>query len=225
MLYMNQGYAPQNTRPRLARYAAILNPPRKYPVWSIRSAVALLSAIGIIAALVAGFIPNLNVFARIELTLVVCALVLFGFMSLGLHRGARVKRKHLPSPSYTPSFTAGQVGENVSSVADFTTDIPIDDHFGCLGIIAGFAIWLVLLLFGGVIIWGMFQLGGWAVVGFFFGLCWVMYRALRQVFARSRQCQGRLLASVGWSALYTLLYTGWLFALLQLGEWLSQRHA
>ena len=225
MLYRNHGSAPQGTRQRLARYAAILNPPRKYPVWSIRSAAALLSAVGIITALVAGFIPNLNVFARIELTVVVCAIVLFCFMSLGLYRGARVKRKHLPSLSYTPSFTAEQAGENVSSAADFTTDIPIHDHVGCLGIIAGFAIWLVLLLFGGIIIWSFFQLGGWAVVGFFFGLCWVMYRALRQVFARSRQCQGRLPASVGWSALYTLFYTGWLFALLQLGEWLSQRHA
>jgi hypothetical protein len=43
---------------------------------------------------------------------------------------------------------------------------------------------------------------------------WVFNRALRQVFARSRQCHGRLAPSLGYALVFTILYTGWLFALV-----------
>jgi hypothetical protein len=67
------------------------------------------------------------------------------------------------------------------------------------------------------------QFGGWIILGFLFGLSWVVYRALRQVFARSRQSQGKLIPSVSWAMIYTALYTSWLYALLLLGSWLTNR--
>lgn len=52
---------------------------------------------------------------------------------------------------------------------------------------------------------------------------WVFNRALRQVFARSRQCGHRTGPSLGYAAFYTFLYTGWLFAILVGVQYLKAR--
>ena len=55
-------------------------------------------------------------------------------------------------------------------------------------------------------------------------LSWVFYLALRQVFAKRDVCRGNWPLSCGHALLYTVLYTGWLFALVLIAERLFGPH-
>jgi len=47
---------------------------------------------------------------------------------------------------------------------------------------------------------------------------WLFSRALRQVFIHAGKCHGRILRSLQYALGYTILYAGWMFALLLLAK-------
>ena len=210
------------TDSRLKRYAHLLRQ-RRYPVWSVRSAAVVALFVLAISAGLQWVLGSASIFHRIELTLGVCGVAMFGFLAIGLHRGARVKRKDLPATQWTSPMT---LDDALGSGPDLSSglDLPVDwMGEGCLGAIVAFVLWLVVLLFAGVILWALLELGFAVVVGFSFGLCWVLYRALRRAFALSRKCRGDWPRSLTWASVYTVLYLGWLWALLLVGAWLIGR--
>lgn len=210
------------TDSRLKRYAHLLRQPR-YPVWSVRSAALVTLLVLAISAGLQLLLGPVSIFHRVELTLGVCGVALFGFLAIGLHRGARVKRKGLPAAQWTSPMT---LDEALRSGPDLASGIDVPAELvgeGCLGAIVAVVLWLLMLLFAGVVLWAMLELGIAVMVGFSFGLCWVLYRALRRAFAMSRRCRGDWPRSLTWASVYTILYLGWLWALLQVGAWLIAR--
>ena len=86
---------------------------------------------------------------------------------------------------------------------------------------AGVVVLIVLVL----ALWLLANIGLAVGLVLFLALSWIFCRALRQVFARSRTCRGRLGPSMGYALLYTVLYTGWLFALVHLANFMLTRTA
>jgi hypothetical protein len=182
-------------------------------VWSISTITTYaLVVIGLTAILVY-VLGKRSVFFETELTLGIIAAALFAFLTIGLYHGVRIRRRDLPSATMpevpTPDFELPDLGG---------FDLGIDGDEGCLAVLVGlvlavivgillvFALWILLYL--GIVLW----------VFLLMAVAWVFYLALRQVFAKSRVCKGNLRASVGYALLYTLLYTGWLFALVFIAQ-------
>lgn len=212
------------TDSRLKRYAHLLRHPR-YPVWSVRSAALVAILVLVISAGLVLVLGPVSIFHRVEVTLGVCGAALFGFLAIGLHRGARVKRKDLPPTQWTSPMTLEEAWKATPDIGS-GFDLPIEFvGEGCLGAIVALVLWLVVLLFAGVILWALLELGLAVIVGFSFGLCWVLYRALRRAFAMSRKCRGDWPRSLAWASVYTILYLGWLWSLLQVGAWLIRRQS
>ncbi len=80
-----------------------------------------------------------------------------------------------------------------------------------LWILAAVVLSVVLFLFGEVLLV--------AVFAFMAMLYWVFFRALRLVFRHSHQTKGRLLASLGFGLVYTLLYNSWIYGIFLLVEY------
>ena len=194
----------------------------RHPLWSVRTVTAAVLVVIGISVLVAAMIPDLNIFLRMELALGIVAISIFWLMASGLYRGARVKKNDLP-PQRVGNIVSP--GEGLDMVATVTAEgLPFADcGGGCLGALFVSILWIVVSILGTLLIWAMPQLGGSVIVAFIFDVSWIVSRPLRQVFAHSRQCQGKLAPSIAWAMLYTTLYSAWLFALLLVGSWIIAR--
>ena len=206
---------------------------RCYPVWSART-IALLSipVVAVIAVLVF-WISYSSPFVELQITLLVIAAVLFLFLTAGLYRGVRLERPHrepLTRPSAAAPDAPGSgwevVGEILRGIQ--LPDIHLDagdapggdDLLGCIGSILA---WIVITFLAAILLWLLTQIL-WATLLVSIALLyWVFYRALRVVFYRSRACKGKLLPSLGYSLLYTTLYTGWIFGLIWLSRYVLTR--
>jgi hypothetical protein len=206
----------------------------RYPVWSIKTiTITAIVVVSLTALLVFG-LGKWSLFHETEVTLGVVAAALFAFLAVGLYRGARVRRWDLPGAdvknvsmddlrdglpdALSVDFSGGSGGADLSGGADSLE--------GCFGAIVA----VVVGLFAGVILlfllWLLLNLGVVVWVFLLAALSWVFYLALRQVFAKSRLCRGNLAASLGYALFYTLLYTGWLFALVFVAHgWLGPKLA
>jgi hypothetical protein len=194
-----------------------------YHVWSVKTITITALVVITVTALSVFLLGRGSLFRETELTLAIVAAGLFLFLTIGLHRGVRVKRWDLPGVS-AKAVDIGDLAHHIDP-PDLLTDFAsgADGIEGCLGAIIGF----VLSLFAGVILlvvlWCAINLGIIVWVFLMAALSWVFYLALRQVFAKSDRCRGKWGASAAYAAYYTLLYTGWLFALVLAAEWVFGR--
>jgi len=194
---------------------------RRYPIWSAKVIVSIALIGVILTALLVILMGHQRLLVELEMTLGIVAGGLFLFLTTGLYLGARVK-KHEPLAGDLAFYT----GENVFNRADVSSGFDIgdvgggDDLLGCLlGIVVGILLSVLVVVLLVVFI-------NLAIVVFFLFMLavgWIFHRALRTVFARSKRCRGDLLASLGYAAFYTFLYTGWLLAILLAVEWARTR--
>jgi hypothetical protein len=142
------------------------------------------------------------------------------FLAVGLYRGARVRKDDLPSAQFSgidlPDFTDAVDG----SWLDVPSLDVVGDHEGCVGAILSVVLSVVVLVVLAGLLWFLANVGVAVVLVLFLAVAWVFSRALRQVFHHSRTCRGRIAPSLGYAAFYSVLYTGWLFALVHLTHFL-----
>ena len=190
----------------------------RYPVWSVKTiTVTGLFVIAVTAASVF-LLGKRSVFVETELTLAIVAAALFVFLAVGLYHGVRVRRKDLPGTD-VQTFSADGMDW---SLPDGLPDIGGGDE-GCLGAIAAFVLVVIAAVVAVVLLWFLVNLGFVLWVVLFGAVAYVFYLALRQVFAKSRRTRGNLGASLAYALLYTLLYTGWLFAVVWIADGLLGR--
>jgi hypothetical protein len=182
-------------------------------------AASLITALAV--TLTAGLVFGLghrSVFVELQITLLILAVTLFCFLSAGLYWGFR--------PGSKPGYGLFAAGADAGSAMPFTAgDLPDlsgfgdvgggDDPISCLLSIVGWLVMTVFLLVAltvvAAVLWGVLL----ALAG---ALFWLFSQALRQVFAHSRRCRGKLLLSIGYALGFTLLYTGWLFGVMWLAR-------
>ena len=192
---------------------------RRYPIWSVRSVVAVgLLGFALTAGLVLLMGPG-RLITRLEVTLAVVAGALFLFLAVGLYSGARVRKREDVAGELKLVDMPETGGHSDGSWFDF--DVGGGDD-GCLGILFGL---LALLLLPFLVVLLLVLVANVGLILFFLVALmtgWLFHRALRQVFAKSRRCRGDLPASLLYAGWYTLLYTGWLFAVLVLVDRLNK---
>jgi hypothetical protein len=146
------------------------------------------------------FIPKKSVYNELENLIIIVALPLFIFLTSGLYVGAKIRHKPI-----APKFTLFKKTLNISfdsfEALDFFGEIP-------------FLAWIPATIF--VIVFTFFSVVafGSALVGLIFILSWIIYRAVRLVFIKSYLCKRNFIKSVLIAALYTFLYSGWLYGIV-----------
>jgi len=188
-----------------------------YPVWSTKAVAALaLLTLGV-SATVIFLAGKRSLIVELEWTLGVVSAALFTLLAVGLYRGATLREKDPPTAD-RPKVDLSDWQPDSTGLPDM--DCPLDavdgggDELGCLGVIAGVLLSVVVFFVLLGLLWVFLQ---FAVIVLFIvmtAIYWVLHLALRQVFAHSEDCRGNLPRSLGFATLYTILYTGWLFALL-----------
>lgn len=194
--------------------------PRRYPIWN----AATLTVAGVLiagATASAVLLSNTRpLVIELEITLAILAAGLFAFLVSGLYYGIRLRRERFAAPVMPDrgDFSDWLVHVDAGGVDVSGIDIGGDD-FG-LGCLISILVLIVSLLAAVLLLALLYTLlpVAWALVILVaLAVWWVVYLALRRVFVLSKWCRGDLARSVGYALGYTLLYTGWLFALL--GVW------
>lgn len=185
------------------------------PVWSIKS-IAVLSLLTLVVAALAIFpFGNRSWIVNVEWLLGIVAFTLFAMMSVGLYRGVKLRELEPPTAELQ-QVRFDDWTPDVSHLPDFSSAIDIggDDAAGCLGAIVGLLLSLVVLVVLVLGAWILLQIGALVIFVVMTAIYWVLHLALRQVFTHAADCHGNLARSLMFATLYTVLYTGWLFALL-----------
>lgn len=212
------------------------NAPR-YPVWSTKVVLWISIPVIVTITLLVFFLSTRSVLVESQVTLGIISLCLFVFLTVGLYRGVRLERPgkdELDRSIRRFDSRDESTGPRWANFFNFMfafgpPDLPHvelphidlhdmpdagDDLVGCL---LTLVLWIGVLILITVLLWLLVQfIAALPVIAVV--LYWIFYRALRVVFARSRACRGRLLRSMEYGLLYTLLYTGWIFALLTIGH-------
>lgn len=203
---------------RSPRFRPLLEARPRYPVWSVKPVTMLLVVSVALTAVLVLWLGRRPVVQELEITLGIVAGLLFVFLSVGLHRGVRLKERE-PPPLEIPSVQMDADPVDAAHISDFG----LGADGGCLGAIVG----LLLSVLVAVVLLGLLSLFMQIAVAILAvlaaGLYWIFHLALRQVFAHSKDCHGRLARSLGFAAWYTILYTGWLFAVLLAAGYLTSR--
>lgn len=196
------------------------NQPPRYLLWSPKAIAFISIPVVLITALLVFWLSSRSIFVELQITLSLIALGLFIFLAVGLYRGVRLEKPgkaDLPEPSgfdaaaiFTPTGDLPKVDIDVPSLPDSG-----DDLVGCL---VSIVFWLVVSVVIVALLWLIQQFIILTLPALVVLLYWIFYRALRVVFSKSRVCRNKLWLSLGYSFLYTFLYTGWLFGLVWIGQ-------
>jgi hypothetical protein len=210
----------------------------RYPFLSVKAFTFVSMPVAAVIAVLVFWRSTGDFWVELQITLAVIAAALFAFLMLGLYKGVRLEQPRKDRPVWRPlrnkrggagstfisTDTAGDVANVALDIAG-SIDMPKidlpdvsdsgDDLIGCL---LSIVLWIALAVVIVVLLPVLVELA-WVV---FFVLAamlyWVFYRALRVVFSHARRCRGKLALSAGYALFYTALYTGWLFAILQISR-------
>ncbi|WP_066835981.1 hypothetical protein [Rufibacter ruber] len=166
------------------------------------------------------------------------SVVFFGFVSVGLYRGIKLRDTLGKVTDRIPFRRKKQNGDRSSllNLGDFfsgfsnksssgSTDSSFDvgdlgGDEGCLAGILAVLAWVAAAVVLSVVLWLFGEVLLVALFAFMAMLYWIFYRALRLVFRHSHQTRGRGWASLGYGLVYTLLYNSWIYGIyLLLAYW------
>lgn len=185
----------------------------KYPIWSVRTVSIVSILIVALIAVPTFLIGDRTALENAEWTAALLAVTLFCFLAYCLFTGARVRKHEPTSVSFQwVDVQPESIDPSGLDLSGFADDNP-------LGIVIGLVLMIVLALLL-ILALPLIVNGIWLVICVLLvALFWIFRAALRQAFARSRQCRGKWMASLKYAAFYTLIYTSWLFAVLFALRW------
>ena len=221
---MSTTISPKPRKPVATAASKLRHARGHYPVWSVKSVSVLLILTLAVSGTIVFAAGKRSFIVELEWTLGVVSAALFAMLAIGLYRGVRLKEQDAPSPDFQSPDLRDWV-DGTGQLPDMNCPLDAVDagDDGCLGAIVGFflSIFVLILLVG--LLWVFLQVAVVVLFVVMTAIYWVLHLALRQVFAHSDDCRGNLLRSLGFASLYTLLYTGWLFALLLIASGLMNR--
>ncbi|HEX6226572.1 MAG TPA: hypothetical protein VFZ52_19260 [Chryseolinea sp.] len=146
----------------------------------------------------------------------ILSIAFFSFVTIGLYKGIKLKDNLGTIIDKYRSVDAGDISANLPSME------PIDVGEGLVGIILGILLWLVIAVALSVGLWIFSNVLVIAVLIFVAMLYWIFFRALRLVFKNSNKSKGRLLESLKWGFVYTVLYNFWIYGIFILTHYLKR---
>ena len=147
---------------------------------------------------------NRSLSANLFISLGIIATFFFVFLVYGLYRGTRLLGNFPKFQGYEPGTIL-----HGTTLPEFGMEV----GEGIGGIILSILLWIAMTIaMIGLLL--LFEAVVWVSVFLIFAsLYWIFLRALRMVFYKGRKTKGDLPAAVVNALTYTLLYTGWLFAI------------
>ena len=145
------------------------------------------------------------------ISLSIIAIVLFVFMTYGLFKGIGLVNNF-------PKFKKFKSGEMIDLPMGKNSVSGVDVGDGIEGLLISIVSWILLtiafvifLVFLEAVLW----LSIFVILAM---LYWVFFRALKLVFSKAEITQGHFFKSIAFALGYTLLYTGWIFAIIFIAE-------
>ena len=189
--------------PKLRNILKSANDGSPETIWKLSTVVWLSFIIILSVSFTIVLITHKSIYDEIEYIIIAVALIMFGFLVNGLYSGAKIKGK--PSP---PNI------KFLGKTIDFTSGIDVldfDFDGGPIGWLFASIVVIVLFVLFSTIIWALFLI-------LLFIFSWLVFRAIRLVLINGMLCKGDLKKSFHLAAQYTLLYSGWLFAVIWILE-------
>ena len=145
------------------------------------------------------------------ISLSIIAIVLFVFMTYGLFKGIGLVNNF-------PKFKKFKSGEMIDLPMGKNSVSGVDVGDGIEGLLFSIVSWILLtiafvifLVFLEAVLW----LSIFVILAM---LYWIFFRALKLVFSKAKITQGHFFKSIAFALGYTLLYTGWIFAIVFIAE-------
>ena len=145
------------------------------------------------------------------ISLSIIAIVLFVFMTYGLFKGIGLVNNF-------PKFKKFKSGEMIDLPMGKNSVSGVDAGDGIEGLLFSIVSWILLtiafvifLVFLEAVLW----LSIFVILAM---LYWIFFRALKLVFSKAKITQGHFFKSIAFALGYTLLYTGWIFAIVFIAE-------
>ena len=189
--------------PKLRNILKSANDGSPETIWKLSTVVWISFIIILSVSFTIVLITHKSIYDEMEYIIIAVALIMFGFLVNGLYSGAKIKGKpSLPNIKF--------LGKTI----DFTSGIDaLDFDFdgGPIGWLFASIVVIILFVLFSTIIWALFLI-------LLFIFSWLVFRAIRLVLIKGMLCKGDLKKSFQLAAQYTLLYSGWLFAVIWILE-------
>ncbi|TRZ46489.1 hypothetical protein [Robertkochia solimangrovi] len=137
----------------------------------------------------------------------IIATALFFFMSYGLYTGIGLIDDYPSFQNLKKGFITGDAIPDVK-----LPEVSIGEGIG--GLVLSILVWIGISMLI-IVLMIVLEAALWFSIFILLAiLYWIFFRALKMVFIRSKTTQGNIVKSTMYALGYTLLYTGWIFALI-----------
>lgn len=171
----------------------------------------LVIVITVLTVYLTGINHSRSLTANVYISLIIIAVGLFVFMAYGLYKGLGLidnfpKFRHLKTDDFL---------SDAASTID-TSSAELDGGIG--GLIISIVLWILMSIVFALLL-AVLQAVFWFSIFITMAmLYWIFFRALKLVFKKSKATQGDIVRSTAYSFGYTLLYVGWIFAIVYLTQ-------
>ncbi|UII20600.1 hypothetical protein [Fulvivirga ligni] len=168
----------------------------------------LVIAVTVITIYATGINYSRSLTNNFYISLAIIGFSLFLFMTYGLYKGLKLVND-MPEIN---SYEMGSIITGAGSMPEFGEVDGDDNPFTNLLLSI---LWWIVMSIVMLILMLVFEFVLWiSLILILAMLYWVFFRALKAVFSRSPQTRGSFSASAAYALGYTLMYTGWMFAVV-----------
>ena len=184
---------------------------RYRPKWSLVTSFWFCIGVAVIVVPIVLLTVQKSIWVELEMVTGVLAVLMFLYFSILLHQGVRFNDSRRAIVDWPMSSPA--------EIMDYTSCLPEPGFFseagsesGCLGMVIGFLLDLVVIIVLAFVIAWLFWVGANAVLAIILFLYWVHRRWLRSLVTLGRHCRGDWRMSVLYGGATTVLYSFWFYA-------------
>jgi len=181
----------------------------------INSKTLFISTLVVIPTLVlivffSGVEKHRSLYLNSLLSTTVLSIVFIAFLTTGLYNRWKLKdtigKFNL---KYRSSKSPDLSGMDASGF-----DLPDGGDLGIGGILVAILLWIVIAIFGSVVLYyvgGLLWLTFLSIAAI---LYWIIFRAFRLIFKNSAMCRGKIFKSLAIAIVYTILYNFWIYGII-----------
>jgi hypothetical protein len=194
---------------------------RLRPKWSLATSFWFCLGVTAIVVTVICLTVRKSIWVELEMVTGVLAALMFGYFSILLHLGVRFndsRRAIIDWPISSPSVFVDSIWLE-PGIGFFSA---LGAEAGCLGIIIGYLLDVVVMIALVFLIAWLFWLGENVVLAVIPFLYWVHRRWLRYLVTRGRHCRGNWAKSLLHGGTTTVLYSFWFYTILMAAQKVSE---
>jgi hypothetical protein len=181
----------------------------------INSRTVFIATIIVIPALalivyLQGINNHRSLYVNAIISTTILSIVFLIFITIGLYNGWKLRDE---MGNFLKKFDLWK--KPSTSAMDTTSfDINHTNEYGAEGWLISLLIWIVVGLFGSLVLWLIGAIVWLTILVAGAILYWMVFRALRLIFRNSPKCKGHLVKSFRIAFVFTFLYSCWIYAII-----------